>query len=320
MFYWWNNNSFLYLNDRLEYYIIIIIMKRTIDWKKVFTRENLMDFLLITIGCLIQAVGMIVFMVPANLITGGISGLAQVLNHYTGWPIGIMVFLGNLPILLIGWRYLGRFRFALRTIYAVVIFSVFTDILNIVFHDPVLTNDVFLNTIFGAVILGIGFGMVYRGGGTSGGSDIIGRIFNHRMGIPLTLSYMLTDSLSILLGAVAFGWELALYGLISVYVSGVAAEMVSEGSGLFRDVMIISSKPEAIARAIIEQMEHSVTFLNGVGGYTGEQKRVIYAVINRSEVNQLKRIVTENDPAAFMVVGQSNEVLGEGFQTYRTLD
>ena len=295
-------------------------MERTIDWKKVFTCENITDFLLITLGCLIQAVGMVVFMVPANLITGGISGLAQVVNHYTGWPIGIMVFLGNLPILLIGWRYLGRFRFALRTIYAVVIFSVFTDILNMVFLDPVLTKDVFLNTIFGAVILGIGFGMVYRGGGTSGGSDIIGRIFNHRLGIPLTLSYMLTDSLSILLGAVAFGWELALYGLISVYVSGVAAEMVSEGSGLFRDVMIISSRPDAIARAVIEQMEHSVTFLNGVGGYTGAEKRVIYAVINRSEVNQLKRIVTENDPAAFMVVGQSNEVLGEGFQTYRMLD
>ncbi len=285
-----------------------------------FTRENITDFLLITLGCLIQAVGMVVFMVPANLITGGISGLAQVVNHYTGWPIGIMVFLGNFPILLIGWRYLGRLRFALRTIYAVVIFSVFTDILNLVFPDPVLTKDVFLNTIFGAVILGIGFGMVYRGGGTSGGSDIIGRIFNRRLGIPLTLSYMLTDSLSILLGAVAFGWELALYGLISVYVSGVAAEMVSEGSGLFRDVMIISSEPDAIARAIIEQMEHSVTFLNGIGGFTGAEKRVIYAVINRSEVNQLKRIVTENDPAAFMVVGQSNEVLGEGFQTYRMLD
>lgn len=299
---------------------IIKSMKKHIQWKAVFSKNNIMDYLMISLGSLIQAFGMVMFLIPAQLISGGISGLAQVLHHYTAWPIGTMTLLGNIPLFLIGWRYLGGFKFASRTIVSVILFSLATDLLFFLMPEPELTHDIFLNTIFGAVTLGLGFGLVYRGGGTSGGSDIIGRILNQRLGIPITQSYLFTDSASIILGAVAFGWELALYGMIAVYISGMAAEMVSEGNSIFRKAIIITSQPQKISRSIIDILGHTVTFLQGTGAYSGEPKTIVYCVINRSEVNQLKKLVVEADPAAFMVVGQANEVLGEGFQPYKYLN
>lgn len=287
--------------------------------KKGFGRDDITDYLLIGIGSLIQAFGMAVFLIPANLISGGISGLAQVINFYTGWPIGTMTLIGNIPLFFLGFRFLGKFKFAIRTVLAVVLFSVFTDILYFVLPDPTVTHDIFLNTVFGAVVLGIGFGLVYRGSGTSGGSDIIGRILNQRLGVPITQSFMVTDSISVIFGAIAFGWELGLYGLIAIYISGVAAEMVSEGNSIFREAVIITNSPDKLAESIMQTLEHSVTHIKGIGGYSGSEKAILYCVIYRSEVNMLKRLVVEADPNSFMVVGQVNEVLGEGFQKYKVI-
>ncbi|MBR6088492.1 MAG: YitT family protein [Anaerolineaceae bacterium] len=286
-------------------------------YREIFRRENLSDFFYIILGCIVQAVGMAVFMVPAKLVSGGISGLAQVINHMTGWPIGVMTLIGNIPVLIIGWRYLGRLHFAVRTLTAVFLFSVFTDIIYYFFPDPTLTEDLFLNTIFGAVIMGIGFGLVYLGGGTSGGSDIIGRILNQHLGLSLSNSYLICDTLPIILGAVFFGWELALYALIGVYINGKAAEVVSEGNSSFRQAYIISDQYEEILRQILEQMEHSATILHGAGAYSRRKKEVIYCVIYRGEVSTLKKLVAQADPDAFMIVGQANEVLGEGFKTMK---
>ncbi len=282
--------------------------------REVFTRDSIVDFLMIALGCIIQAVGMVVFMAPANLISGGITGLAQVLNHLSGWPIGTLTLLGNIPVLVLGWRYLGRIQFAVRTLAAIILFSVFTDLIYFIFPNPAITDDLFLNTIFGAVIMGFGYGMVYLGGGTSGGSDIIGRILNQRLGFSITYAYMVTDTFSIILGSIVFGWQLGLYAIIVVYISGKAAEVVSEGSSSFRQAYIISDAQEEIKKKILTEMDHGVTIFHGEGGYSGEDKEVLYCVINRGEINALKKLVAESDPNAFMIVGQANEVLGEGFQ------
>lgn len=283
------------------------------------TKETIIDYLFILSGCIIQAIGMVFFLIPSQLISGGISGLAQVINHYTSWPIGLLTLAGNIPLLILGWRYLGKIKFAARTVFAIVIFSVFTDLLNSTATEKAITHDLFLNMMFGAVILGLGFGLVYKGSGTSGGSDIIGRILNQRLGLPITQSYLLTDSVSVILGGIAFGWDLALYGLIAIYISGFAAEMISEGSSYFRDVIIITSEPEKIAEDVINILGRSVTHFKGIGGYSREEKAIIYCVIGRNEVNQLKKMVIEADPSSFMVVGHTHEVLGEGFQKYKSL-
>lgn len=282
-------------------------------------KESVGDYTLILIGSFIQALGMVYFLIPARLISGGISGLAQVINHYTALPIGTMTLIGNIPLFILGWRYLGGRKFALRTVFAVALFSLFTDLLTETIGPVALTHDLLLNSLFGASILGVGFGLVYRGSGTSGGTDIVGRILNQRLGVPLTQSYLVVDSISVILGGIAFGWDLALYGMIAIYVSGEAAEMITVGSAVFRSVIVISEEADAIAETVMTRMGHGVTFLDGTGAYSGQKKKVVYVVIGRSEVNLLKRIIHKADPNAFMVVGHAAEVLGEGFQPYKTL-
>jgi uncharacterized membrane-anchored protein YitT (DUF2179 family) len=140
------------------------------------------DFTFILLGSIVQALSLRLFLVPAQLVSGGVSGAAQVINYFTQWPIGLMVLVGNLPLFVLGWRNLGGRRFAFRTAFAVLIFSVLTDSLA-AYLPNAITQDMVLNAIYGGVTMGIGLGLVYRGQGTSGGSDILGRILNQRLGI-----------------------------------------------------------------------------------------------------------------------------------------
>jgi len=279
-----------------------------------FKKRDLGDILLILIGALIQAAALRLFLVPAQLVSGGISGMAQLIHHYTAFPIGMMVLLGNIPLFILGWRYLGGPRFAIRTIFSILAFSVFTDVL--VFFLPVegVTNDLVLNTIYGGLLLGIGLGIVYRGRGTSGGSDILGRILNRHFGITISQAYLITDSLVVLGAGFVFGWTKALYGLVLIYVSGLAAEAALQGTNVIRSAMIVTTQTDAIAQAIMRDLERGVTILSGTGAYTGEPKNVIYCAVSRMEINRLRILVHDIDPKAFMVIGQAQEALGEGFK------
>lgn len=279
-----------------------------------FTRRTLQEYALLALGALIQAIGLRLFLIPAQLVSGGLSGTAQIINYFTNWPIGVMVFIGNIPLFLLGWRYLGAARFAKRTALAILLFSVFTDLL-VFIKPPISTQgDLFIESLYGGIIMGIGLGLVYRGQGTSGGSDILGRILNHRFGISISQAYLITDTLVVLAGGFAFGWNKALYGLVAIYVSGIAAEAAAEGSSIYRDVMIITDNPDQVKKDILVDMERGVTVIEGTGGWTGHDRPVLFTVVTRSEVNMLKEIVREADPDAFMVIGQANEALGEGFK------
>lgn len=274
---------------------------------------NIKDVLWIITGALIQALAMRMFLIPARLASGGVSGLAQVINHFTGWPIGLMVFLGNLPLFILGWHYLGGPGFAFRTALAVLSFAVFVDLSMLTLPAGGITDDLILNTLYGGVLSGIGFGLVYRGRGTSGGSDILARILSSWRGIPVSQSYLLTDTLVILAAGFSFGWENALYALVMLYISGIAAETISQGSNIVRTAMIISTQPDAIKEQIFQQLKRGVTILNAQGGFTGVEKSILYCVITRSEVPQLKTLIRESDPEAFLVIEQAHEVRGEGF-------
>ena len=174
-----------------------------------------------------------------------------------------------------------------------------------------------LNSLYGAVASGIGYGLVYRAQGTSGGSDILARILNRWRGIPMTQSYLMTDTLVILAAGFVFGWQRALYALIVLYVSGLVVDSTLEGAGTVRTALIVTGQAETVAERILSEMERGVTILNGTGAYTGAERPVLYCVVSRSEVQQLKTIVHETDPKAFMVIGQAHEALGEGFQSFK---
>ncbi len=277
------------------------------------------DYSLLLLGGVIQAIGLRLFLVPANLASGGVSGISQLVNHYTHWPIGLMVLIGNIPLFLIGWRFLGGPRFVLRTAVAVLIYSLVTDLLPVLpfFPRNGITDDIFLNSLYGAVVSGVGYGLVYRARATSGGSDILARILNHYRSIPMTQSYLMVDSAVILAAGFVFGWKAALYAMIVLYVSGLVSETVLEGPGTVRTAMIVTSQVKMISDRIVDEMERGVTILEGTGAYTGSERPVIYCVITRSEVAPLKTIVHESDPDAFIVISTAHEVLGEGFKPLR---
>jgi uncharacterized membrane-anchored protein YitT (DUF2179 family) len=282
------------------------------------------DFILIGISSIIQAFSLRIFFIPANLASGGVSGIAQLINHFTGWPIGLMILIGNVPLFLLGWRFLGGRSFAFRTAFAILTYSIFTDLLlktslfaangaatRLIFE---LKDDIFLNSLYGAIVGGIGYGLVYRARGTSGGSDILARILNKWRGIPMTQSYLIVDTAVIMGAGFVFGWKQALYAMITLYVSGLVSETVLEGGGTVRTAMIITKEMDAISSRLMEELERGVTILEGAGAYTGESRPVLYCVITRSEVATLKAIVHECDPLAFMVIGVAHEALGEGFK------
>jgi uncharacterized membrane-anchored protein YitT (DUF2179 family) len=290
-----------------------------------FSWSTLRDYALVLAGALLQAVGLRLFLVPAKLASGGISGISQLINYLTrtptsnGWPIGVMVLIGNLPLFLLGWRFLGGRRFVMRTIVAVAAYSLFTDLLLLLpfFPKNGITDDLVLNSLYGAVASGVGYGLVYRAQGTSGGSDILARILNRWRGIPMTQSYLMTDTIVILAAGFVFGWKQALYAIIVLYVSGLVVDSTLEGAGTARTALIISGQTEAVSQRILSEMERGVTILNGTGAYTGQERPVLYCVVTRSEIQQLKTIVHETDPTAFMVIGQAHEALGEGFQSFK---
>jgi len=282
------------------------------------------DYLLIGLSSVIQAFSLRIFFVPANLASGGVSGISQLINHFTGWPIGLMVLIGNVPLFLLGWRFLGGRRFAFRTAFAIVTYSIFTDMLvgTTIFAEngagtrliQDLQGDIFLNSLYGAIFSGIGYGLVYRARGTSGGSDILARILNNWRGISMTQSYLIVDTAVILGAGFVFGWKNALYAMITLYVSGLVSETVLEGGGTVRTAMIITREVDTISNRVIEELQRGVTILEGAGAYTGEARPVLYCVITRAEVATLKAIVHEADPLAFMVIGVAHEALGEGFK------
>jgi uncharacterized membrane-anchored protein YitT (DUF2179 family) len=286
--------------------------------------STIRDYVLIVAASLIQALSLRLFFVPANLASGGVSGISQLINHFTGWPIGLMILLGNIPLFLLGWRFLGGYKFAARTAVAVFMYSAFTDLL---LQTPLfapngagtrlildLQGDIFLNSLYGAIVSGIGYGLVYRARGSSGGSDILARILSHYRGVPVTQSYLIVDTAVILGAGFVFGWKAALYAMIALYVSGLVAETTLEGGGTVRTAMIVTSQPEAISERVLEELERGVTLLEGTGAYTGAERPVLYCVITRAEVATLKAIVHEVDPRAFMVIGVVHEALGEGFR------
>lgn len=272
------------------------------------------DYALIALGAIIQALSMVLFYIPGRLAAGGVSGLAQIIHQYSGLPIGMMVLLGNLPLFVLGWRHLGGRRFVARTIFAVIVYTVSLDALAPFMPPDGITADPVLNMLYGGVIGGLGVGLVLRARGTTGGTDILARLMNRWLGIDLGQAYLLSDTAVILLAVPTFGWTLALYAVVALYVTGLGAEVASEGLNVARTATIISDKSEAVARQLLVDLGRGVTSWIAVGEYTGSPRRLLFCAISRAEVSQLKEIVRTIDPNAFVVIGQAHEVIGLGFQ------
>lgn len=275
---------------------------------------RLRDYALILIGVLLQALSMVLFYIPTKLAAGGVSGIAQLIFNFTGLPVGVLYVALNLPLLWLGWKYLGGRRFLARTIFAVVVYSLAIDALGLALPKNGITSDSVLNALYGGVIGGIGAGLVLRAQGTTGGTDILVRLLNQWRGIPYSHTYIGSDVLVVLAAGLSFGADLALYAVVALYVGGVAAELIAEGVRTTRIVFIISANPQAVAEKTMRDLRRGVTMWPGVGMYSGQERRVLFCTVSRAEINPLKAIVREADPQAFVVIGEAYEALGEGFK------
>ncbi len=288
-------------------------MKHTHGWPLI------RDYTLITTGVLLQALSMVLFYIPGNLAAGGVSGIAQLIGNFTGWPVGTLYIILNVPLLALGWKYLGGRRFLTRTVFAVLGYSIMMDVLTVMLPKNGLTSDSILNALYGGVIGGVGVGLVLRGQGTAGGTDILVRLLNIWRGIPYSQTYITIDMFVVSIAGLAFGWALALYAVVALYVGGLAAEFAAEGVRTTRTVLIITNNPQPVAQRVIDELQRGVTLWQGQGMYSGQERQILFCTISRAEVNPIKAIVHESDPQAFVVIGEAYEALGEGFKPLRPL-
>ena len=261
--------------------------------------------LVVFTGELINTLAFRSLIVPAKLLSGGVVGTAMLLNQLFNLPIGLQTLIYNIPIFLVGYRYLGR-RFVLLSLVGVGSFSILLDNVTI----PTLTNDLLLVAIFGGVITGIADGIIIRTGGSTGGLDIIGLLVSRRYGIGIGQVFLVFNGIIITLGAL-FNHkpELAMYTLIMLFVSARVVDAVQSRTPR-RFALIISQRHEAIANRIMEDLHRGVTYLQGIGAYTSTEFRVLMCVMTRYELVELRSIVKEIDPAAFIIVLDAMDVVG----------
>ena len=275
------------------------------------------DYGLILAGAALLAVSMHIFFIPNDLVAGGLSGTAQIINNFTGLPIGTLSFILNIPLFFLGWRFLGGRRFLARTVIASLLFAVILDGLDLLWPRPHLTDDLGLNALYGGVTAGVAVGLLFRARATSGGTDILARILERRLAMPLSQAYLYTDGLVVFLAGLTFGWERALYAIVALYVGGVLVEVTLNGSNVMRVATIITTRPEAVAAGVLTELERGVTDWSGKGMYSGAEKHILLCAVSRAEIVPLKAIIHDADPQAFVVIGQAQEVLGEGFRPLR---
>ena len=270
-------------------------------------RESIKEFALITIGIFLVAISVVYFFEP-----GGITGLAIVINHYIPFiSIGPLVLMMDAILFIVALIVLGA-KFGAKTIYSSFLLSTSMWIMQ-TFIPINITNDLILATIFGTLISAVGMAIVFNANASTGGTDIIAKILNKFFHIEIGKSLLIVDFLVTLLGAVTFGINIGLYGLLAVIINGVVIDNIIAGFKTKSEITIISEKNKEISKFILDDLERGCTFIKGIGGFTGKDTSILYTVLDRNEFIKLKNKIKEIDKNAFITVGEVHEVMGEGF-------
>ncbi len=268
----------------------------------------------IVFGALLSGLGYAIFQVPYDLAAGGVSGLGIIFNKYTDFPVGLFFLLANAPLLVWGFYKLGRWRFLISSIGAVVGFSVSADFFNLVLPQVAdrwpITDDVLLAAIYAGVLYGVGMGLVYRHGGSIGGTSVPARIIHNATGFPMSQAFLYTDVGVILLAGLLISWEVALLAFLSLVLTGLFSDFILEGVSQVRTAVIITDNPEPLTYALMHELRRGVSYWTVKGGYTGADHTMIYCTVLRSRVYELKFVVGRVDPKAFMVVGVAQQAFG----------
>lgn len=274
-------------------------------WKRI-----LLETVGLIAGTAIMAVSLNLLLVPNRLAAGGTSGLAVILFHLWNIPVGLTIFLVNIPLFISSYFLLGR-KVIQNSFFGMILFSLFSELFRFL---PTFTSDLLLASVYGGILLGFGMWIVFGVGGSTGGTALASLLLNRIKGISLGQGLLGTDLLIIILAALIFGIETAMYATISLFVSSWFVDLLQDGFSLVKVVLVITKEKEMITRRIFEDLKRGVTFLEGEGGFTREKREIIFCVVTRPQVARLKNIVYESDPAAFVIIGNAGETIGEGFK------
>lgn len=275
-------------------------------------RAELKNAILILVGLIFCALGFNLFLIPNNIAAGGFTGIAQLINSVTGFPVGTVALVLNVPLFLVSMKSLGL-RFGIRSLAATIGFSLLLDNL----HVPVITHDLWLSTVYGGLVAGLGFGLILRGSATTGGTDMLASLI-HRLipSIRVSVGMFIIDGLVILASAFVYDTAAAMYALICILISNVVIDFVLEGPNSSHSFFIISDKSDEIASRIMQELDRGVTGLEGMGMYSHQHKRVLLCVVSRMETVTLRRIVFSVDPRAFVISAKAHDTYGEGFKEH----
>jgi uncharacterized membrane-anchored protein YitT (DUF2179 family) len=273
---------------------------------------------LIIIGAFIIAAGYVLFITPYRIVPGGVYGISIVLHHTFGTPVGLMALAFNIPLTLLGIKILGP-RFGAKTITGFIFTSAFMDLLTLWFgEEPIIQGDPLVSAIFGGAVVGLGVGLLFKAKATCGGTDLVSMMLGKWTSYPLGQLMMMVDALIVLVGAIVFtDWAIPMYSLITIFVMGKVIDTVLQGISYDKVALIISDKYELIGQKIINDLHRGGTFIKGQGMYAGNERTLIYVVLNRRELSGLEEYIHQIDPHAFLTVIDASEILGSGFKSLR---
>ena len=278
------------------------------------------SYAVITLGSLLYALAYNIFYAPNLVAMGGLTGLGQVLNALIPvLPVGTTVFVMNVPLFFLGWKFIGG-HLLVSSLYAMTFSSFAIDVLDMIYRFP--PTDTMLAAIFGGALLGLGIGLVFAKGATTGGTDLIARLLKLKFAwLPMGTLVLFPDFAVIVLAAIAFGKvESALYGVVALFVTTKVMDLVLYGLDSSKVAYIISDAYREIADAITHDMERGLTLLHGEGGWSGAEKKILLVAFKQKQIVALKQTVKAIDPSAFLIVCDAHEVLGDGFREYKQDD
>lgn len=269
-------------------------------------KNRVKKYIFLFMGAIIAAAGLEFFLVPNQIIDGGIVGISIMASHITGLSLSLFLVLLNMPFLYLGYNQIGK-SFAISTVFSVLSLSYWVS----VFHPiPGLTKDLFLAAVFGGIAVGIGVGMIIRYGGSLDGTEVVAIILDERTGFSVGEIVMFFNLFILASAGLVFSWDKAMYSLVAYFIAYKVIDITIEGMDSTKGVMIVSAYPDEIAKDLMLRLGRGVTILYGEGGYSGDNKKVLYSVVTRLEIAKLKTIVNENDENAFVTINEVHEVLG----------
>ncbi len=278
--------------------------------KKLPKRKIIQRGIAILIGAIIAATGLEIFLVPNSVIDGGITGISIMLSHITHLPLGVFIFVLNLPFFFIGRKQIGK-TFAISTLFGILVLSIFTALFTPV---SAFTENIFLATVFGGILIGAGAGIVMRYGGAMDGTEILAILFSKKLPFSVGEIIMFMNVFILGVAGFVFSWDRSMYSIIAYIIATKTIDTVVKGFDDSKSIIIISDKHKEVGEAILDRLGRGVTYLSGEGAYTEDKKKVIFCIINRLEEAKLNTILEEVDRNAFLAVGDIAEVRGGNFK------